>query len=221
MSCTKFGKYNHLSKNDVFVAPGMKLPSTSTFCLLIILIGCTDKDYHLYPWKIYAFDEGTILTYHSETEIEQFVVLKIVQGQYVDSHSGTCAKGTRSIYEFQAVYLKPLDSADREFTFVATYHDDCGPPPSLVHGEELICSLVGTYRPNAFDALRWYNEFNSLISSYNHFHSRLTIVKRTFLNVMEFDVPNGKRLSKLYFSTRHGFVGYRLKNGAVFELRNP
>jgi len=52
-------------------------------------------------------------------------------------------------------------------------------------------------------------------------YDQLTIRSHTYEQVMEYDVVQGKRLAKLYYTRAFGFVGYQLKDGTVFVLGNP
>jgi hypothetical protein len=189
------------------------------FIILVCIVGCS-KDIELNVLKKITYAEGKILTYESDTSVEKFEVQKIVNGRYEDSRSGACGKPPFDKYDYQAVHLRPIDTLGVNLHYVSQLSDDCGSYPRLID-DRMISSLNGSYQPGSYDMIHWLDEFHGKISDFNGQHDRITLRKRVFNNVYEFDVKDGKRLNKIYYSTRHGFVGYELKSGEVFELTNP
>ncbi|PZR29907.1 MAG: hypothetical protein DI538_23600 [Azospira oryzae] len=200
----------------------MKWSALSFF--LLLFIGCdelgADKYHRMSDDKRIRFSETEILSYSSDSKTEKYEVLKIVNGQYADSRSGTCGKPRSDVYDYQVVYLRPLDSLNTNYYFVSEHTDDCQHYPRLTQSN-LIQSLNGSYHDGASDRIVWLDEFDDLISSFKKKHDRLTIRHHTYEQVMEFMVVNGKRMDKLYYTRASGFVGYQLKDKTMFELVNP
>ena len=63
------------------------------------------------------------------------------------------------------------------------------------------------------------NEFRDLLESKSRLHETISLRDEVFSNVFEFDIVNGDRLSKLYYTRAYGFVGYELLNGTIFTLQ--
>jgi hypothetical protein len=198
----------------------MKFRLLSLF--IILALSCdeigSDITHPLSSSKKYLFKEGDILVYESDTQVEKFEVLKIVDGRYGDSRSGTCAKPRLDIYEYQAVYLKPVDTLSHMYYFVPPSSDDCGSYPQL-RSQNLICSLNNSYLENSTDKIIWMNEFSDLISNFQNTHQSLTLRNKVYKDVFEYGFTNGKRLDKLFYTRTFGFVGYRLKDGTTFSLK--
>jgi hypothetical protein len=194
-------------------------PRILLLSIVVCIIGCS-KDLELNPLKKISYSEGKILIFESDDNVEQFVVQKIVNGRYEDSRSGTCGKPPFDTYDYQAIHLRPIDTLDVDLHYVGQVTDDCSAYPHL-GGDKMISSLNGSFQPGAYDVIHWLDEFHSKISEFSRQHDKITLRTRRFANVYEFDVTNGKRISKIYYTTKHGFVGYELKNGEVFELTNP
>lgn len=196
--------------------------STLGIVSILLLTFCGDVEHEIHPFKLYKFGEGTILTFQSDASTEEFIVQKIVNGRYEDSRSGTCGKPRLDIYYFQAVHLRSLDSLDRQTGYIPVYFDDCAGyfDSRLLRNTSLISSLVSEFQPIRNDIIQWLDEFKAPISSFTQQHPRLTLREKRFTNVFEYEIPDGKRLAKIFYTMRHGFVGYQLKNGTVFELTN-
>lgn len=196
--------------------------NTTLLTIVIILLGCSeygpDVIHRLSSDKKILFVEGDILSYESDSQVEQFEVIKIVNGRYEQSRSGTCAKPRLDIYEYQAVYLKSVDSLSRNFRFTPVISTDCSQFPPFT-ARELICTLNGTYDEKSNDKLIWMDELAKLTFNYKANHKSVRLRNQVYKNALEYDVPNGKRLDKVFYTRRLGFVGYRLKNGALFTLR--
>lgn len=204
-----------------FKSPYRPLNKSVVASVLIstFLITC-DKERDMHEFKKYNYGEGTVLTFSSAFHTEEFIVQRVVNGNYEDSRSGTCGKSPMTVYEYQAVYLKPVDSVDRWMPMIGPQTNDCSRYPQLYQGQ-WISSFNGTYNPLEYDRINWLDEFYGYISEFRLQHPRITLVNRSFTNVFEYEVTTDKRLATIYYSHRQGFVGYALKNGEVFELTNP
>ena len=69
----------------------------------LVLLSCdevgSDNNYPLSLERKVLFKEGDIMTYKSNRKIEKFEVVKIINGKYYDSRSGTCGKPRFNVYE--------------------------------------------------------------------------------------------------------------------------
>jgi hypothetical protein len=192
--------------------------------MFFVLLTCDDfgidKKFPLDGSKKYIFTKGQSLTYASDNAEEHFEVIKVVNGVFQDSQSGTCGKPRLFDYEFQTVYIKSKDSIDRKFVFVQEQQSDCGGYFGLT--DKLISSINVSRNldSNGFsDRVRWMDEFNDRISNYDQFYKYVKLRGRMFTDVFEFDVSNGKRIAKIYYTRRSGFVAYSLINGELFVLK--
>jgi hypothetical protein len=192
------------------------LPLLALFVLTCDNIG-PDKHFSLAADKKYLFKEGDLLEYESDNDSEHFKLIKIVNGKYSDSQSGTCGKPRLFVYEFQVAYIKPADTLDRAFHFVSESPDDCS--HFLRPNTELITAMNSSYDADNYDWICWMTEFSDKMSNYQKHHKTLQVRNQNFKDVYEYNVTTGERLSTLYYTRSYGFVGYVLKNGTVFSLK--
>jgi hypothetical protein len=196
------------------------MKSTVYIVILFSMLNCDsmgpDKNFPLSSGSKYLFEEGEILSYVSGTAEEKYEVKKIVNGLYEDSQSGTCAKPRLFIYEYQVVYLKPVDTLDRDFYYISERQTDCS--PYFIPRDELISSINISYDGDTNNRITWMTEFSDRISNFTEHHATLTLGNHEFEDVFEYNVPIGKRLSTLYYNRRKGFVGYTLDDGSTFSL---
>lgn len=164
----------------------------------------------------FFFKEGDVLHYESDSQTEKFEVIKIVEGQYKDSRTGTCSKSPANIYEYQVVYMKPTDSLSQPYDYFSTHWDDCQYYPTL-REHKLIQTMNGSFQDD-YEQIIWLNEFDGHMNSYRMKHSSLALGNRTFDAVYEYVLAKGQRMAKLYYTKHYGFVGYQLKDGTLFVL---
>jgi hypothetical protein len=193
-----------------------------TLLLILNLSSCTefgpDRYHGLSSSRKFTFEEHHLLTYASDVSIEQFEVIRIVDGEYSDSRSGTCGKPRFDKYAYQAVHIMSIDSLRTDFNMVPLTSDDCGHFPSLSSGQ-LISFINTSFDFPNHDQVRWMDEFNGIIESKSNYHESITLRGDVFKNVFEYDVPNGKRLSRLYYTRAFGFVAFRLLDDTLFTLQ--
>jgi hypothetical protein len=174
-----------------------------------------EKNFPLPANSKFIFSEGDILRYTSDTGEEKFEVNKIVNGVYEDSQSGTCGKPVLYYYDFQVVYLKPVDTLNRGFIYLSERQDDCSGLGPLRN--DLISSL-NTTANEFFNRITWMTVYTSEMSKFHEHYAALTLRGHEFLDVFEYHVPEGQRLSRLYYTKKMGFVGFALKDGTLFSL---
>ncbi len=201
-----------------------KVAKVTSWLLVIGVVSCSeigpDVHHRLNSSKKYAFEENDILTYASDASIEKFQVIKIVDGEYSDSRSGTCGKPRFDIYAYQAVHLKSIDSVRTDLRTIPPALDDCGYFPTLKStSSELISSLNTAYIPARNDQIRWMNELIAAVESKTNYYESITLRGQIFKNDYEYSVQNGKRLSKLYYTRPFGFVAFKLLDGTLFTLQ--
>ena len=115
----------------------MKSRTSRILILLLILSlsSCSeigpDKFHGLSSSSKFIFEENHLLTYASDVSIEQFEVIRIVDGEYSDSRSGTCGKPRFDKYAYQAVHIMSIDWLRTDFHMVPLTSDDCGGFPML------------------------------------------------------------------------------------------
>jgi hypothetical protein len=192
------------------------LPLLALFVFMCDNVG-PDKHFSLAADKKYLFKEGDFLEYESDNDSEHFKVIKIVNGTYSDSQSGTCGKPRLFVYEFQVAYIQPADTLDRAFHFISERQDDCS--HELRPNTELITTMNSSYDPDNYDRIGWMTEFSDKISNYQKHYKTLQLRNQNFEDVYEYDATAGERLSTLYYTRSYGYVGYVLKNGTVFSLK--
>lgn len=189
---------------------------------ILIVSSCSEigpeKRHSLGSSSHFLLQEHDILTYASDVSTEKFEVIKIVNGEYSDSHSGTCGKPRFFIYDYQAVYIKSIDSLKTDFRFVDETSDDCYGFPQLA-AQNVISFINTSYNSPDEDRIQWMDEYRNLLERKSSLHESITLRDRVFKNVFEFEVVTGKRLSKLYYTRAYGFVGYKLLDGTLFTLQ--
>jgi hypothetical protein len=191
--------------------------------LILLLIGCDEiganKYHHMPGGNKIRFNEGDVLVYSSDSKTEEYKIFKVVNGEYSDSRSGTCGKPRFDIYDYQVVYLKPVDSVQKWYNLITEKQDDCQRYPKL-NESRLIQSISGSFNEETGDRIRWLDEFEDAILNSTNNYKTLTIQNKTFKDVFEYKFNNGKRLDKIYYTRSSGFVGYQLKDGSLFVLTN-
>lgn len=189
---------------------------------ILNLSSCADfgpeKRFSLGSGSRFLLHEHDILTYASDMSIEKFEIIRIVNGEYSDSQSGTCGKPRFYRYDYQAVYMNPIDSAQTDFYFVPEATDDCSSFPGLIP-QNVIAFINTSYDSPNKDRVQWMNELLDLLENKSNFHELISLGDDVFVNVFEFKVVNGNRLSTLYYTRAYGFVGYKLLNGTLFTLQ--
>jgi hypothetical protein len=196
-SSCKRGLFNELFGEDIYY----NMPSNSKFIL----------------------KANDTLVFNYEEIIEKYVISNLTNGLYFESITGTCGKNPFDIFEFQAIYIKPVDSID-SYILISDTLDDCWGKPSFK--DDYICiikNLVDTYSSDKIkynSSISWLNEFSGLESEYSDFLKSVTLNNKTFKDIYIYSYDRNGRIDKLYYSKKYGFVGYLLTNGKLFNLKN-
>lgn len=167
----------------------------------------------------FKFNEGDTLVYKSDSLEKKFSVIKIIHGQYEDSRTGTCSKTPKDIYEFQAIYMKSIDSSSIPKYYIRTINDDCSGSPSL--SNDLI-DILNYNLKYSKSKINWYHDLSSLESNYTNSNKEKVLNNTKYQNVFEYAASkdNTDSVEVFYYNRKLGFVGFKLKNGRVFNLIN-
>jgi hypothetical protein len=206
------------------------------FTILVILIiasigsSCDDigfdKNYPIPSDARFLFKAGDTLTYKCGGKTEKFDIPILVNGKYYEYRSGTCGKGALDLIDFQAVFIKPVDSVATTVGIGTKVYDCQGPPQVKNYYISIVKNVVNTFNSQGieYDAdLCWYKKFHSLESAYSDYYKSIILNDREFKNIYVFGVMNNgdTGLNTLYYSKHYGFVGYKLNNGELYNLTSP
>ncbi|HLO59888.1 MAG TPA: hypothetical protein VK179_14165 [Bacteroidales bacterium] len=185
-----------------------------------------DKNYPIPSNSKFIFKQGDTLIYKCGNKIEKYDIPILVNGKYYQYRSGTCMKGVLDLFDFQAIFIKPVDSIATPVGIGNAVYDCDGPPMVKDYYISIVKNVVNTFYHHSteYDAdLCWYKQFHCLESEYSDHFQSIILNEREFKNIYVYQVDNNleKGLSKLYYSKQYGFVGYMLNNGDIFNLTNP
>ena len=184
-----------------------------------------DKNYKIPSNSKFNLHQMDTLKYVSQTDTEMYYISHLIEGKYYEGTTGTCGKEPFDIFDFQAIYIRSVDSTDGHF-YAYSEMDDCSGRPSS--SDQYICiikNVVNTYYSIgiSYDAsLSWLNEFEALESKYDEFLTSINLNGRVYKNIYVYSssINKSSRLQKLYYSKNIGFIGYLLKNNKTYNLIN-
>jgi hypothetical protein len=189
-------------------------------------IGGTEAKHPIPSSAKFLLAEGDTLVYSSGSQIEKYTIAVLVNGTYSEYRSGTCGKGARDIIDFQAIYIKSVDSLKVPYR-PGEEIDDCdGPPGSDTRFISIIKNLVNTFQSQGitYDGrLTWYNDFSELESNSTAYHDSIVLNNQGYKDVYEFKILGNSNtmFSMFYYNKHYGFVGYKRQNGTLFNLIEP
>jgi hypothetical protein len=199
-------------------------------CICGISHSCDDlgiETHHSIPYEgKFLFRVNDTLTFQCGDKIQKFDIPYLVNGKYYEYRSGTCMKGSVDIIDFQAIFIKPVDSIAPPVYISETVYDCYGPPQVNTQYICIIKNLVNTLHSQgiAYDAsICWYSDFIGLESSFRSYNESITLNNKKYNCVYTCDLsenPNSG-IDLLYYTMHYGFIGYKLKNGDVYNLVDP
>jgi hypothetical protein len=189
-------------------------------------LGGVEKHHPIPSDAKFLFKVNDTLTYQCGSKIEKFDIPILVNGKYYEYRSGTCMKGALDLIDFQAIFIKPVDSLENTVGIGTVVYDCYGPPGVKDYYISIVKNVVNTFYSQGikYDAdLCWYKDFHSLESSFTKYYTSIILNDREYKDVYTYEVPNSgnNRIETLYYSMHYGFIGYKLKNGDLFNLIKP
>jgi hypothetical protein len=205
--------------------------------ILIILIVCSlnytcddlggIEEHHPIPSSSkFLLKVNDTLTFQCGSRIEKFDIPILVNGKYYEYRSGTCMKGALDLIDFQAIFIKPVDSLAIAVGIGTDVYDCDGPPQVNNYYISIIKNLVNTFHSQGieYDAdLCWNKDFHVLESSFTMYYKSIILNDRQYKDVFAYEVPisSTSSIETLYYTKHYGFIGYKLRNGDLYNLIKP
>jgi len=89
-----------------------------------------DRNFSIPSNSRFILRQMDTLKYVSGSDTEIYYISHLIEGKYYEGTTGTCGKSPFDIFEFQAIYIRPVDSIDGYF-YADSKMDDCDGHPRL------------------------------------------------------------------------------------------